>query len=103
MPSDLLTLKKLAAELNGLLTGGKVQKITQPEKDEVRFVVRSGANYTLVASVNPNAPRLHVTDDKKDNPYAAPSFCMLLRKHLIGATVTGISTYNDDRIFKIIL
>ncbi len=101
MPSDLLTLKILAAELDKLLAGGKVQKITQPEKDEVRFVVRSGANFTLVASANPNAPRLHITDDKKENPYAAPSFCMLLRKHLTGATLTGIRTFNDDRIIAV--
>lgn len=101
MPSDLLTYKVLASELDSLLKGGKIQRITQPEKDEVRLTVRSAATYNLVISVNPNAPRLHVADDKKDNPYTAPTFCMLLRKHLSGSVLNGIEIFNCDRIFKL--
>ena len=69
MPQDLLTLKTLQKELNSLLAPGKIQKINQPEKDEVRFVVYSGGpSYTLVASANPNAARIHIAYDKKENP-----------------------------------
>ena len=79
MPQDLLTLKTLVKELDFLLAGGKIQKINQPEKDEVRFVVyNNGTSFTVVASANPNAARLHIATDKKENPYSAPSFCMLL-------------------------
>lgn len=101
MPQDLLTLKTLVKELDFFLAGGKIQKINQPEKDEVRFVVyNNGTSYTVVASANPNAARLHIATDKKENPYSAPAFCMLLRKHLIGATLTHASVYNDDRIAR---
>lgn len=101
MPSDLLTYKILAKELDDLLRNGKVQKINQPERDEVRFSIYNDCNYTLVISYNPSAPRIHIADDKKDNPYTPPALCMLLRKYLTGATVTGIGIFNDDRIFKI--
>ncbi len=104
MPQDLLTLKSLQKELKSLLNGGKIQKINQPEKDEVRFVVYSGGtSYVLVASANPNTARIHIAYDKKENPYSAPAFCMLLRKHLLGATIKDISILNDDRVFKISL
>lgn len=104
MPQDLLTLKTLQKELNSLLAPGKIQKINQPEKDEVRFVVYSGGtSYTLVASANPNAARIHIAYDKKENPYSAPAFCMLLRKHLLGATIKDISIAGDDRVFRISL
>lgn len=62
-----------------------------------------GTSYTLVASANPNAARIHIAYDKKENPYSAPAFCMLLRKHLLGATIKDISIAGDDRVFRISL
>ena len=89
-------------ELADKLVGGRIDRITQPEKDEVRFYVRAkGCNYSLVASANPNAPRLHLTTSKKDNPYAAPAFLMHLRRHVLGGVIQGIEVVNYDRIVKV--
>jgi len=101
MPQDVITLHALAEELSDKLVGGRIDRITQPEKDEVRFYVRAkGSNVCLVASANPNAPRLHLTSTKKDNPYAAPAFLMHLRRHALGGLIQGVEVVGYDRIVK---
>lgn len=100
MPSDLFTIKCLCAELNDMLSCGRVQKVTQPETDEIRIEIKNrGERLTLVISANPVAPRCHLSSDKKDNPISAPTFCMLLRKYLLSCEVKSVSVANDDRIF----
>ena len=101
MPQDVITLHALAQELADLLVGGRIDRITQPEKDEVCFYVRAkGSTHCLVVSANPNAPRMHITTTKKDNPYAAPAFLMHLRRHAQGGMIQGIEIVNYDRIVK---
>jgi len=98
MSCDLFALNALANELNSALEGGRVDKITQPEVDEVRFFVCSkGKNQCLVVSCNSQAPRLHITQNKKQNPVNAPSLCMLLRKHLVGSKLDNIKIFGQDR------
>lgn len=102
MGSDLMTLSALADELNKAVSGGRIDKIVQPDADEVRFYLRAnGKNLCLCASCNAGAPRLHLTTSKKPNPVTAPALCMLLRKHLSVATITEVSVFNFDRIIKI--
>ena len=101
MPNDVLTLNAQALELHATLQRGRIDRITQPEKDEVFFTVRAGGrNHVLVISANPNAPRIHLTRTKKDNPYAAPAFLMHLRRHLLGGTVEHVRLVGDDRIIE---
>lgn len=102
MGSDLMTLSALADELNRTISGGRIDKIVQPDPDEVRFYLRAnGKNLCLCASCNAGAPRLHLTTSKKPNPVTAPALCMLLRKHLSVATITDVSVFNSDRIIRI--
>lgn len=102
MPNDVITLNALTKELNLILIFGRIDKITQPEKDEITFTIRAEkTNYRLVISANPNNPRLHLTSNKKDNPYIAPPFVMLLRKYLSGARIEKIALFGNDRIIKI--
>lgn len=102
MGSDLYALSALASELNATLKGARVDRIQQPEADELRFFMRAGRrNVCLVASCNANVPRLHLTESKKQSPMTAPNLCMLLRKYLINASVDGIGVYNADRILYI--
>lgn len=102
MPQDVFTLQALAHELHTALASGHIDRISQPEKDEVFFYIRkAGRNCMLVVSANPNGPRIHLTDGKKDNPYAAPAFLMHLRKHLQGGTVRSIALAGCDRIVRI--
>ena len=99
MPQDVVTLTAIVHELRDALLGGRIDRITQPEKDEVFLHIRAkGRNHTLAISVNPNAPRMHLTSIKKDNPYAAPAFLMHLRKHFVGGCITDLAVVNCDRI-----
>ena len=89
MGSDLFALSALARELNDNLQGARIDKIQQPESDELRFFVRSkGKNQCLVVSCNAGAPRIHLTKSKKVSPQVAPNLCMLLRKYLLSATIS---------------
>ena len=99
MPSDYITIKALSSELNTILSGGKIDKIFMPEKDEVMLCIRANAqNYSLAISCNASNPRMHITHQKKINPLVAPSFCMHLRKHLLNGVIQSIHTENEDRI-----
>lgn len=102
MGSDLFALSALARELNDNLQGARIDKIQQPESDELRFFVRSkGKNQCLVVSCNAGAPRIHLTNSKKVSPQVAPNLCMLLRKYLLSSTISDVSIYNYDRIVRI--
>lgn len=102
MSSDLLALSALQAELNETLVGARVDKIVQPEADEVRFFLRvGGKNLCLCASCNAGSPAVLLTNDKKSNPVTAPALCMLLRKHLSVSTITGVDVFNGDRTIDV--
>ncbi|MBO4554479.1 MAG: NFACT family protein [Clostridia bacterium] len=102
MGSDLFALSALAEELNYALKGARVDKIQQPEVDELRFFVRaSGQNKCLVVSCNAGAPRIHFTTSKKQSPKVAPNLCMLLRKYLLNSVIEDVKIHNLDRILSI--
>lgn len=102
MGSDLFALCALAKELNEQLQGARIDKIQQPETDELRFFVRSnGKNRCLVVSCNAGAPRIHFTTSKKASPMVAPNLCMLLRKYLTNASIESVKIYNADRILQL--
>ncbi len=99
MPFDGVSTACMVRELNQVLAGGKIDKIHQPESDEIRLVIRNnGKNHTLVLSANSSMPRVHLTDDQKENPLTAPAFCMFLRKHLGGAKVLSFSQPRLERV-----
>ena len=99
MAFDGITTYHLTLELQETLVGGKIRKIYQPDHDEIRlFINRHGENHLLLLSANANNPRVYLTQKKKDNPAAPPSFCMALRKHLIGGTVSKIYQHLSDRV-----
>jgi len=102
MPVDGVVVRNIVQELNDKVLNGRVDKITQPEVDEILINVRSSReNYKLFISSNPNYPRVHLTNMNKQSPISAPVFCMVLRKHLSGGRITKIEQYDLDRIIKI--
>ncbi len=102
MPLDGLTLGLVARELNEALAGGRVNKIIQPERDEIVLTIRSGgANRQLLLSATANCARAHLTTTHKNNPLEPPALCMLMRKHITGGRVTGIRAVESDRILEI--
>lgn len=99
MPMDGLTLGFVARELNSRLAGGRIDKITQPEKDTLILLIRSGnENCRLLLCASPNNARCHLTTSTFPNPLEPPMFCMLLRKQLMGGRVLGIKQIGGDRV-----
>ena len=103
MALDGITLNLLCQELNQLLGGGRIDKIHQPEKEEVVCQVRSqGNNYRLVLSAHPENARLHTTvEPKKGNPQSPPMFCMVLRKYLEGGKILEFCQIGFERVITL--
>ncbi|MCL1820011.1 MAG: NFACT family protein [Oscillospiraceae bacterium] len=98
MPLDSIFLGAVVDGLQPLI-GGKVDKIFQPEKDEVIFAVRcSLGNVRLLMSAAQGSARVHITERMRENPQTPPMFCMLLRKHLVGGRIMSITQPPDERI-----
>lgn len=103
MPFDGITIKALARELTADLIDTRIDKIHQPEKDELIFSIRQHRLGTvkLLISANPRWARLHITGDRPVNPSKPPSFCMLLRKYLEGGKIKEIKQIDFERIIHI--
>jgi len=102
MSLDGITTHFLAKELNERLVGGRIDKIYQPDRYDIVLSVRQESqNFRVLMSANPSGPRIHISTSTRENPAIAPSFCMLLRKHLAGARITDISSPAFERIIEI--
>ena len=102
MPLDGITLGGIIFELNSLLSGGRIDRIQQPEKDEIILLIKNNARqHRLLISANAGSARLHITRTAKENPETPPNFCMLLRKHLSGGRVLSITQPSNERIANI--
>jgi predicted ribosome quality control (RQC) complex YloA/Tae2 family protein len=99
MPFDGIVTRAVTAELNRQLTPGKITKIYQPTTTELVFTIRShGKNHSLLFSIHPAYARFHITAESFQNPREAPMFCMVLRKHILGAQLKEIKQYGMERI-----
>ena len=99
MPLDAITMTALAAELREKLTGGKVDKIYQPTRDEVVLHMRAnGGNVKLLLSANPAHPRAQLTGVSRENPETPPMFCMLMRKYFLGGRLLDITQPPMERV-----
>lgn len=99
MPLDAIYLSSVAQELRDHILGSKIDKIYQPSRDQVVFLLRSreGA-FRLLLSANPSAPRVHFTTAPVENPASPPMFCMLLRKHLAGGRFESVTQPPMERV-----
>ena len=99
MAFDAFFLTAVLDELREKAAGARVEKIHQPSRDTVIFLLRceSGREKLLIAA-NPAAPRLHLTTASPENPDQPPMFCMLLRKHLSGARLAQITQPPMERM-----
>ncbi len=99
MALDGIYLNFLVAEVNELLAGAKVDKIHQPSKNELVFIMRTrGGMHKLYFSADANSPRFAVVNSVPENPQTPPMLCMLFRKRLVGATLLSVEQYGLDRI-----
>ena len=101
MALDAIAVKALVNELQ-CLVGGRIDKVHQPERDEIVIHVRTyDESYKLVLSASSANPRIHLTERSKKNPAVAPMFCMLLRKHIGSGKITAIEQTGFERIVRI--
>ena len=99
MPQDAFTIKYVVKELSGLLTGGKISKITQYGKDSLTFIIyTSSGTVKLDMCFSARDARISLTDADRPAPAQAPAFCMLLRKRLQNAQITYVRQIPSERI-----
>ncbi len=102
MALDGFSISNIIYELKNTIIGGRVDKIYQPEKDEIVLQIRNKGNaYKLLLTANASSPRLHFSNIQKENPINAPLFCMVLRKHLASGKIIDITQPNFERIVNI--
>ena len=96
MPLDAICLSAVVRELAPQLEGARIEKIQQPFRDEVVLLLRGGRR--LLLSAGANQPRIHLTDQLRDNPAQPPMFCMLLRKHIGSGRIAAIAQEPLERV-----
>ena len=92
MAFDAIFLGAVLGEVERRCMGARVEKIHQPSRDTILLHLRcrEGREKLLIAA-NPTSPRLHLTSASPENPAEPPMFCMLMRKHLLGARLARIA------------
>lgn len=104
MSFDGFVTHALIYELKNKILNAKIDKIYQPEKDEIIITLRTfSENFKLLLAASSSNPRFNLTQVKKENPISAPLYCMILRKHLYGGKIIDINQNAFDRtvIFEI--
>ena len=98
MAFDAFFLSAVLEEVRGRCIGARVEKIHQPSRDTLILLLRcQEGREKLLFVANPTAPRLHLTAASPENPAEPPMFCMLLRKHLLGARLADITQPEMER------
>ncbi len=91
MPMDALFLSAVLRETDAAVTGGRIDKIYQPSRDEILLQIRGPEGACrLLLSANPARPRIQLTQLNWENPAQPPMFCMLLRKYLAGGRILAL-------------
>ncbi len=99
MALDGIFLRQIKNEIEKEAVSMRVEKVHQPSKEELVLVLRGrNGQKKLLLSARANSPRIHFTTHAPENPKTPPMLCMLLRKHLTSAMITGFRQVDSDRI-----
>lgn len=99
MAFDGITIANVVHELNGTILDGRINKIAQPEADELLLTIKMPRGQKrLYISASASLPLIYLTDENKPSPMTAPNFCMLLRKHINNGRITKIYQPKLERI-----
>ncbi|MBQ4040250.1 MAG: NFACT family protein, partial [Oscillospiraceae bacterium] len=98
MPLDAVCLSAVVNELSEALRDARVDKVQQPERDELIISLRTKQeNVKLLVSAGTGDARIHFTNSSYENPAQPPMFCMLLRKHLVGTVLSDVRQIPGER------
>jgi predicted ribosome quality control (RQC) complex YloA/Tae2 family protein len=107
MPFDNYVVGAVARELDELCTGGRVERIYQPEREEIILCInrppredRPAGRYNVLLSASAGRPLLYIAENRDAGPQNPPAFCMLLRKYLIGARLLSVTRLGRERIVR---
>ena len=111
MAFDGFTVRNIVYEMNRKLIGGHISKISQPETDEINFLIKGTKsengeyqNYYLTISANPAYPLVCIDTQapkEKYNPTSAPNFCMVLRKHIANGRIVRVTQPGFERVIDL--
>lgn len=101
MAFDGITISNIVHELRETLLDGRINKIAQPEEDELLLAVKTPSGMKrLYISASASLPLIYLTETNKPSPMVAPNFCMLLRKHIGNGRITDITQPKLERIIR---
>lgn len=99
MALDGIVISNLVYELNNALLNARISKIAQPETDELLFTCKGpNGNFRLAISASASLPFVYLTQENKPSPLTAPTFCMVLRKHIANGKIIRIYQPGMERI-----
>ena len=99
MAFDGITVAGIVHELNQTILNGRINKIAQPETDELLITIKTPAGQKrLCISASASLPLIYLTDENKPSPMTAPNFCMLLRKYIGNGRIVAITQPSLERI-----
>ncbi len=100
-----LTTAELAMvtdQIRGLLRGGEIVRIDQPDQWRIIFHIRrDAARYWLQLVAHPDFSRLHLLTARPRRQAPAAGFCNLLRQHLTGSPITDITRIEGERVVEL--
>lgn len=101
MALDGIVIANMVRELNDTICGGKINRIAQPENDELMLTIKNQKNqYRLLISAGASLPLIYLTQVNKHSPMTAPNFCMLLRKHIGSGKILRVWQPGLERIIN---
>lgn len=102
MAFDGVVISNIVYDLKAKISGGRINKIYQPEDDEILMMIKNEREtYRLFLSASATLPLVYLVSKKKENPMTAPNFCMLLRKHINGGRIVSVTQPNFERIIDL--
>lgn len=102
MAFDGVTIANVVKEMNDTLSGCRINKIAQPEGDELILTIKGSCGQKrLFISADASLPLIYLTETNKPSPMTAPGFCMLLRKHLQNGRIVSVTQPGLERIIHI--
>ncbi len=104
MAFDGIVVANLVSDMRQKLEGGKINKIAQPEKDELLITIKNNREtLRLAVSASASLPLVYFTNTNKPSPLTAPNFCMLLRKHIGSGRILQVSQPGLERIIELLI
>ena len=101
MAFDGITIANLVKEFQETLVGGRINKIAQPEADELLITIKNNkTQYRLLLSASASLPLVYFTEKNKTSPLTAPNFCMLLRKHIGSGRIAAVTQPDMERAIE---